>query len=125
MIQYDRLMEDILPYRAMHPKQIRKRMWHILKNGKHLSLFKFKGSHLEVHSEDGSDESLKKMKEFINAVGKVMGGTTRNAEILFNLLDEPRVMIPHQLLEKYKSAARRGECKRPAFLQGMTKRQMW
>ncbi|PRP82497.1 putative monooxygenase [Planoprotostelium fungivorum] len=109
MIQYDRLMEDILPYRAMHPKQIRKRMWHILKNSKHLSLFKFKGNHLEVHSEDGSDESLKKMKEFINAVGKVMGGTTRNAEILFNLLDEPRVMIPHQLLEKYKSAARRGE----------------
>ncbi|PRP74422.1 capsule-associated protein CAP1 [Planoprotostelium fungivorum] len=109
LIDFDAMMENLLPFRAIHPKELRRRLWAVNKNlNRRLVTYKIlNGVRMNGTVEEGDKWVLEIMDKYLDTVIAAAGpGELKNIEILYNYLDEPRSLVRYEVVDKYHQAAR-------------------
>ncbi|PRP76387.1 capsule-associated protein CAP1 [Planoprotostelium fungivorum] len=107
IIDYDAIMENLLPFRAIHPKQLRKRMWLFNREHMQLVIIKIKDSKRGKQIAFGNDNWIfKHMDKFLDDVLRAAGpDQLKHIEMVFNFLDEPRSLVNFEAMDRLRKAA--------------------
>ncbi|PRP88831.1 endoplasmic reticulum-resident kdel protein [Planoprotostelium fungivorum] len=107
LIDYDTLMDNLLPYRAIHPKQLRRRIWAMDKHDMMTTIVKVKdGNRFKTINHNSNAVAIGGIQTLLDAALSASGGSLKELELLYNLLDESRSLVAYDVVEKYRHAAR-------------------
>ncbi|PRP79938.1 hypothetical protein PROFUN_05914 [Planoprotostelium fungivorum] len=110
MVEYDDLMEELLPYRAIHPKVLRARSWMLAQQWNRMLIVKMTpGKNMTWGPQSGTGTPYIEKDTIAFMQHMSTHYDLPDVELPINLSQFGRVTIPYERINEYRAAARKGE----------------